>query len=275
MSYIKDVLQICPYFERTEPVIEGLNKFSVDKLIIIYDPELERKIGENIEILRKEAKDRKLDHEDHSVNAYDIIEICQLTKNIIDSHPNHEIYINLTSGRKTQVFGVWFGAIQRRNRISKIIYQIQESRKFIELPIINWDIGEKKEKILNYFNEHEKINYLKLKEELKIDKGQINKYIRNLIEQDFLQKGDLKGKYVLLEKSKLLLNNPLNSFEKIEFPSLSLDAIDIFENLQVELQKNLSKINLGSNEKLVFQEFKNFKNEFKDKIKQSYSRISE
>ncbi|NHI92799.1 MAG: hypothetical protein EAX96_09890 [Candidatus Lokiarchaeota archaeon] len=267
MAYIKDVLQICPYFERTEPIIEGLNKFSIDKLIIIYDPDLERKTGENIEILRKEARNRKLKLEDYSVNAYNMIEICQLTKNIIDSHPNYEIFINLTSGRKTQVFGVWFGAIQRRKRIVKIIYQIQESRKFIEIPIIKWDIGEKKEKILRFFNENEQINYQKLKEQLKIDKGQINKYVRSLIDENFLKKGDSKGKYILLKKSNLLINNNINKFEDVEFPSLSLNAIEIFNDLQIELQKNLKKIKLGSNEKAIFQEIKNFKRKFKEKLK--------
>ena len=79
-----------------------------------------------------------------------VIVMAKKAVEIIDLQPkeNH-IFVNITSGRKTQAIGLLFAAYARHDRVSKIAYNPDEDKSsIVYLPRLSFKLTDSEKRIL-------------------------------------------------------------------------------------------------------------------------------
>ncbi|PIN83221.1 hypothetical protein COV61_03755, partial [Candidatus Micrarchaeota archaeon CG11_big_fil_rev_8_21_14_0_20_47_5] len=114
-----------------DPVILAVTRLGPEKLILVFDKEPDEKLKEALATLR-EVYGKILELEEVRTDAYDIVEVARKCVEIIDKQgKDDEIYVNITSGRKTRAVGLLFAAYCRHERVRKIAYNPEEDKKAI------------------------------------------------------------------------------------------------------------------------------------------------
>ena len=133
-----------------DPVLLAANRLGPDRLILLLD-ETDRKTQEESYRLIQESLGRVVDVKKVETKAYDIVNVAEKCVEIIDKQPkDDQIYINITSGRKTKALGLLFAAYVRCNRIQKIAYNPEEDKTAVVwLPKLCFKLTESQKKVLN------------------------------------------------------------------------------------------------------------------------------
>ena len=140
-----------------EPVILATTKLGPDKLILLIDQEPTEKQEKSLKLI-KDSLGKVLEVEDVKTHVYDIVEVAKKGVELIDKqNKEDQIYINITSGRKTKAIGLLFAAYVRHDHIKKIAYNPEEDKtKVIYLPKLSFKLTESQKKVLETI---EKGNY--------------------------------------------------------------------------------------------------------------------
>ena len=140
-----------------EPVILATTKLGPDKLILLIDQEPTEKQKQSLKLI-KDSLGKVLEVEDVKTHVYDIVEVAKKGVELIDKqNKEDQIYINITSGRKTKAIGLLFAAYVRHDHIKKIAYNPEEDKtKVIYLPKLSFKLTESQKKVLETI---EKGNY--------------------------------------------------------------------------------------------------------------------
>jgi len=85
------------------------------------------------------------------IELYDIAEVAKKVVEIIDLEASeNDIYINITSGRKTQAIGLLLASYARHERVKKIAYNPEEDKgSIVYLPRLSFRLTESQKKILD------------------------------------------------------------------------------------------------------------------------------
>ena len=123
------------------------------------------------------------------VSIYDIVKTAAKAVELIDAQPNNEtIYVNVTSGRKTQAFGLLFAAYARSERVKKIAYNPEEDKKaVVYLPRLSFNLNNSQKKVLDYLATAEGKSITELADEIDISRAMLYKTIQELEEQDLIE----------------------------------------------------------------------------------------
>ncbi len=137
-----------------DPVILAVTRLGPEKLILVFDKEPDEKLKEALATLR-EVYGKILELEEVRTDAYDIVEVAKKCVEIIDKQgKDDEIYVNITSGRKTRAIGLLFAAYCRHERVRKIAYNPEEDKKAIVwLPRLSFRLTESQKLILEKVEE--------------------------------------------------------------------------------------------------------------------------
>ena len=109
-----------------EPVLLAANRLGPDRLILLIDKGIKDKQNESLKVIN-DSLGRVIDVKTCKVDVYNIVEVARKVVDIIDLQPKEDrLFVNVTSGRKTQALGLLFGAYARHDRISKIAYNPEE-----------------------------------------------------------------------------------------------------------------------------------------------------
>jgi len=132
-----------------DPVLLAANRLGPDRLILLLD-ETDRKTQEESFKLIQESLGRVVDVKKVETKAYDIVKIAEKCVEIIDMQPkNDELFVNITSGRKTKALGLLFAAYARSGRVSKIAYNPEEDKTAVVwLPKLSFKLTESQKKVL-------------------------------------------------------------------------------------------------------------------------------
>jgi len=132
-----------------DPVLTAANRLGPDRLILLLD-ETDPKTQEKSYKLIEESLGRVVDVKQVKTKAYDIVKVAEKCVEIIDMQPkDDEIFINITSGRKTKALGLLFAAYARCNRVKKIAYNPEEDKNAVVwLPKMSFKLTESQKKIL-------------------------------------------------------------------------------------------------------------------------------
>lgn len=132
-----------------DPVLTAANRLGPDRLILLLD-ETDQKTQEESYKLIEESLGRVVDVKKVKTKAYDIVKVAEKCVEIIDMQPkDDEIFINITSGRKTKALGLLFAAYARCNRVKKIAYNPEEDKNAVVwLPKMSFKLTESQKKIL-------------------------------------------------------------------------------------------------------------------------------
>jgi CRISPR locus-related DNA-binding protein len=123
-------------------------KFSIEEIYLIIDKEPDKKQMKAIQIVKDSLGSVVKIHE-RKAEVYDIVGTAKLIVDILDRLPEGlEVYINVTSGRKTQSLGLSYGAYARIGKVDSIVYATEETKKIIYLPKLNYDITDTQRQML-------------------------------------------------------------------------------------------------------------------------------
>ena len=166
-----------------DPVLLAANRLGPDRLILLLD-KTDKKTQEASYKLIQESLGRVIDVKQVTTEAYNIVKVAEKCVEIIDMQPkDDEIYINVTSGRKTKAFGLLFAAYVRCNRVKKIAYNPEEDKtSVVWLPKLSFKLTESQKKVLEALNEksNSKISLTELADQIGISRAMLYRNIAEL-----------------------------------------------------------------------------------------------
>lgn len=172
-----------------DPVLLAANRLGPDRLILLLD-ETDQKTQEESYKLIQESLGRVVDVKKQKTEAYDIVKVAEKCVSIIDMQPrDDEIFINITSGRKTKALGLLFAAYARCNRISKIAYNPEEDKNAVVwLPKLCFKLTESQKKVLEALAEkdYSKISLTELAEDIGISRAMLYRNIDELRDMGYI-----------------------------------------------------------------------------------------
>jgi len=171
----------------SDAVMFSVTKLSPDRLILLINKTPDEEQEKSLKII-KDSLGSVLDIKTSRVDIYDIVSIAEKVVDIIDMQPDEdEIYVNLTSGRKTQAMGLLFASYARHDKVKKIAYYPEDKKKIIYLPRISFKLTSSQKRILEYLSKHKGEKSMKeLADEIKLSTAMLYRAIDELKDMDLV-----------------------------------------------------------------------------------------
>lgn len=180
-----------------DPVLLAANRLGPDKLILLVDKNPNEEQKKSFKLI-KESLGRVVEVEQVETEVYDIVKIAEKSVEVIDSQPkNDEIFINITSGRKTKALGLLFAAYARSSRVKKIAYNPEEDRTAVVwLPKLAFKLTDSQRKVLDILDKEDNtdISLKELAEKIGISRSMLYRNIEELKDMGYISstEGNLK-----------------------------------------------------------------------------------
>ena len=173
------------------PVLVSANKLGPDRMYLLVDKIPSKEQEKSLDLL-KGSLGRVIDIKVVKTEVYDIVEVARKAVEVIDLQPKEdEIFINVTSGRKTKAIGLLFGSYARAHRVKKIIYFPEEKEADpVYLPKLQFNLTESQKKVLEYLEAGKYHSLMDLSEKIDISRAMLYRNIKELEEMDLVD--DLK-----------------------------------------------------------------------------------
>lgn len=171
-----------------DPVLIAANKLGPDRIVLLVDKEPSKEQEKSIDLI-KNSLGRVVDVKVVKTEVYDIVDIARKVVEIIDMQPkDDEIYVNVTSGRKTKAIGLLFGAYTRSSKVKKIIYYPEERDSTpVFLPILQFKLTESQKKVLEYLENGTFSSLMDLSEKVDVSRAMLYRSIKELEEMGLVE----------------------------------------------------------------------------------------
>ncbi len=189
-----------------DPVMMAFTKLSPERLVLLVTDEKDKVIKESLELIKK-SLGRVIKIETVKIPQYDITKISEIVVKIIDGISlDDDIYVNITSGRKTQSIAVLFGAYARRSKISRIAYYPEGDEKgnVIYLPLLSMKLTESQRTIMDSINSGKSHSYKTLAKSTGLSTAMVYRAVDELIKSGYVEK-ESGEKIVITEAGKLII----------------------------------------------------------------------
>lgn len=175
---------ITPIYE-TDSIVLAINRFSIDRVFLLTSKKSDEKQQESVKDI-KDHYDKIIEVKEKKTELYDIVETAHQVKEIIDDLQNtDEIYLNISTGRRTQAMGVLFAGYKRPGRIKKIFYVTEDTKEVITIPILSFDVTDTQQKILENIEDIDKIS--ELSTEIEFSKAMVYRALKELKDKGFIE----------------------------------------------------------------------------------------
>ena len=169
-----------------DPVLLAANRLGPDKLILLIDKEPSEEQQKSLKLI-KESLGRVIQVEAVKTEVYNIVDVAAKAVEIIDSQAKDaQIFINVTSGRKTKAIGLLFGAYARIDRVKKIGYNPEEKTEVVYLPKMSFKLTESQKKILEALEKGEFKSPLDLAGKVKLSRAMLYRNIDELKDMGYV-----------------------------------------------------------------------------------------
>src|SRR3989344_7307750 len=170
-----------------DPVLIAANKLGPDRMILLVDKEPSKEQEKRIDLI-KNSLGRVVDVKVVKTEVYDIVDIARKAVEVIDMQPkDEEIYVNVTSGRKTKAIGLLFGAYARASRVRRIIYFPEEKgSEPVYLPKLQYNLTDSQKKVLDYLAEEKFTSLMDLSVKIDISRAMLYRNIKDLEAMDLV-----------------------------------------------------------------------------------------
>jgi len=190
---------ITPIYE-TDSIVLAINRFSIERIFLLTSKKTDDKQQESVKYL-KDHYEKFIEIKEKKTELYDIVETAHLVKEIIDDlSKTDEIYLNISTGRRTQAMGVLFAGYKRKDHIKKIFYATEDTNEIITIPLLSFDITEAQQKILDNIEDVDKIS--QMSNEIDVSKAMVYRAIIELKNKGLIEETTDKG-YKLTEAGKI------------------------------------------------------------------------
>ena len=169
-----------------DPVLLAANRLGPDKLILLIDKEPSEEQQKSLKLI-KESLGRVIQVEAVKTEVYNIVDVAAKAVEIIDAQAKDaQIFINVTSGRKTKAIGLLFGAYARIDRVKKIGYNPEEKTEVVYLPKMSFKLTESQKKILEALEKGEFKSPLDLAGKVKLSRAMLYRNIDELKDMGYV-----------------------------------------------------------------------------------------
>jgi CRISPR-associated protein Csa3 len=170
-----------------EPIMAIATKISADRLILLKDKNSNDKQKKSIELVKK-SLGSVLEIKTVSIEVYNIVAIAKEAIKIIDLlSDKDEIYVDITSARKTQALGLLFGAYARCDRIKRISYVTEEDKQVISLPKVSYNLTSAQKRIVEYISKNNIRSMTDFSDDVDVSRGMLYKHIKELKDMDVIE----------------------------------------------------------------------------------------
>ena len=183
---VKKVLIATLY--RPEPVILATTRLGPERLILLVDEEPSKEQEKSLKIIN-DSLGKVIDVKVVKTEVYNIVNVAKKAVEIIDLQPTEdEVYINITSGRKTKAIGLLFAAYARHDRVKKIAYNPEEDRNaVVYLPRLSFKLTLSEKKILEMLDKKGKYdNIMDLAKDVDLSTAMLYRSIDELKDKDMV-----------------------------------------------------------------------------------------
>lgn len=176
-----------------DPVLIAANRLGPDRLILLIDKKPRKEQEKNFKLIQ-DSLGRVVDVKQVKTDVYDIVKVAEKCVEIIDMQPkDDEIFINVTSGRKTKALGLLFAAYARYNRVKKIAYNPEEDKNSVVwLPKLSFKLTESQKKVLEVLSDgnNSKLSLINLADKVGISRAMLYRNIDELRDMGFISTFD-------------------------------------------------------------------------------------
>jgi len=170
-----------------EPITAIATKISADRLILLIDKKPDNIQKKSIDLIKK-SLGSVLEITTVPIEVYNIVEISREAIRIIDLlSDKDEIYVDITSSRKTQALGLLFGAYARCDRIKKISYVTEETKQVISLPKVSYNLTSAQKRIVEYISKNNIKSMTDFSDDIDVSRGMLYKHIKELKDMDVIE----------------------------------------------------------------------------------------
>ncbi len=170
-----------------EPVILATTRLGPNRLILLTDKIPNKEQADSLKLI-KSSLGKVIDVTEVKTDVYNIVEVAKKCVEIIDLQPQEdEIYVNITSGRKTKAIGLLFAAYARHDKVKKIAYNPEEDKKsVIYLPRLSFKLTDSQKKILEYLEKEVCKSMSELAENVELSTAMTYRAIDELKDMDLV-----------------------------------------------------------------------------------------
>lgn len=188
---------------RHEPVISACTKQAIEELLLLVDENPDEKMKASLSLIEK-SLGSVLHIKTLSTDIYNIVKVAEKVVEAIDSiHNSNEIYVDVTTGRKTKSFGLLFGSFSRVNRIKKITYINPEDNSILILPKMGYSLTDGQRKLIDHIQNNKIKSIMDAASKLNISRGAIYRHIKELKDMNILDESD--GDFHLTDYGKIVM----------------------------------------------------------------------
>jgi CRISPR locus-related DNA-binding protein len=186
-----------------DPVLLAANRLGPDRLILLVDHKPNPDQQKSYKLI-EESLGLVVDVKKIPTEVYDIVKVAEKCVEIIDMQPkNDEIFINLTSGRKTKALGLLFAAYARNDRVKKIAYNPEEDKTaVVYLPKMSFKLSESQKKVLETLaeNDYSHLSLTDLSDKIGISRAMLYRNIDELRDMGYVS---TEGGLVLTDAGRI------------------------------------------------------------------------
>ncbi|MFH1915627.1 MAG: CRISPR-associated CARF protein Csa3 [Nanoarchaeota archaeon] len=170
-----------------DAVLLAAHKIGPERIFLLINDPIIKEQEASLKLL-KDSLGRVIEIKTIKIAVYDIVKIATKIVELIDSQPNDDhIYINITSGRKTQAIGALLAAYARNDRIKKIAYYPEEDKNtVVYLPKLSYNLNPSQRKVLDHLANAGGKSISELAEEIEISRAMLYKTIQELKDMDLV-----------------------------------------------------------------------------------------
>jgi CRISPR locus-related DNA-binding protein len=171
----------------SDPIMFSVTRLGPDRLILLVNKEPNSEQEKSLKLI-KDSLGGVLEIKQIKIDVYDVVSIAEKVVEIIDMQPGEdEIYVNITSGRKTQSIGLLFAAYARHSRVKKIAYYPEDSKDVVYLPRISFKLTSSQKRILEYLHSSKGDKNMKdLAEKIELSTAMLYRAIDELRDMDLV-----------------------------------------------------------------------------------------
>lgn len=172
-----------------DPVILATTRLGPDRLVLLVDKNPDKEQEDALKLIQG-SLGKVLDIKAVKTDVYDVVKVAAKGVEIIDMQPQEDdIYINITSGRKTKAIGLLFAAYARHERVKKIAYNPEEDKNtVVYLPKLCFRLTESQKKILEYIDSgrYKGQSYTELAKAIDMSQAMLYRAVDELKDMDFI-----------------------------------------------------------------------------------------
>ncbi len=170
------------------PAMLSTTRIGAERIFLLMSDQPEPKQDASFKLI-KESLGKVIEVKAIKVNMYDIVAIAKECVKIMDAQPNEDdIYVDITSGRKTLGMGLLFASYARHERVKKIMYLPDEDKgaTVISLPRLSFKLTESQKSIMEYVETGKYASIADLTKVLDLSTAMIYRAIDELKDMDLL-----------------------------------------------------------------------------------------